>query len=397
MSNRQKSKHIAVLVQNLRNGGAERMAANLSLALEADYKVTMIVFDAAGAIYPCCKELIDLKVPPLTEGSSVRRIFNTLQRVRKLRYLKRKLSIDTTISHMDGANLVNLLSGMNDRKITVYHSMPSMESGTGFVHKCFHRLIGAGSYRYLTVSKPAQKDMQDNFGVSKEKVQCLYNFVDLKKARERMGEALDLKVQAFFDTHKKIIVHAGRLIPLKAQCRLIRVLAEIRKEGHNAGLVILGEGEERQKLAECAKEYGVTEHVYMPGEIKNPFAYFKRSHVFVLCSEYEGLPMVLIEALACGCPVVSVDMTSGAREILAPDTGVTKKATGMEYAKYGILTPQYTGEGIAEKNEQLLKQAVSEMLYEDRIRSRYLQSCAEGAERFSKDTILEQWRELIEE
>jgi glycosyltransferase involved in cell wall biosynthesis len=239
--------------------------------------------------------------------------------------------------------------------------------------------------------------MRNTFGVAGEKVQCLYNFVDLSNARERMGEALDPQAQAFYEHHKKIMVHAGRLISLKAQSRLIRVLARMRKEGKDVGLVILGEGEERQKLTECAKEYGVTEHVYMPGEIKNPFAYFKRSHAFVLCSEYEGLPMVLIEALACGCPVVSVDMVSGAREILAPDTEVGKKASAIEYAKYGILTPQYAADVADDKNEQLLTQAVTEMIYEERIRSRYLQSCAEGAERFSKDQILEQWRELIEE
>ncbi|MBR3306159.1 MAG: glycosyltransferase [Lachnospiraceae bacterium] len=387
-------KTVAVLVQNLHNGGAERMAANLSLELSKHYRVYMIVFDGEGAIYPCGGKLIDLKVPPIVKGSSLKRIGNTILRVRKLRYLKKKLSIDCCISHMEGANLVNILSRRGDKVLCVYHSMPSMCESGSFLNKCLHRFIGQGADRYLTVSKPAEEDMADSFGVDRRKLGCIYNFCDLEKIASKKEEPLDDRSEAFYKMHNNVIVHAGRMIPLKAQHRLIEVCKRLRDEGMNSGLVILGEGEERKRLEKLASSLGIKEHVFMPGEVENPFPYIKRADVFALCSVFEGLPMVLIEALSCGCPVVSMDMKSGAREILAPGTDVRMSASDIEYARYGILTPP-CGEKDGQRELELFYQAVKQMLCDEKLRAGYLKLCREGAERFSAESVGGEWRELI--
>ena len=85
------------------------------------------------------------------------------------------------------------------------------------------------------------------------------------------------------------------------------------------------------------KKFSLEEHVYMPGNVDNPFMYMSRSAVYVLCSDYEGLPMALTEAAACSCPAVSCDMRSGAREILAPKTEWSAHTDDIEIAEYGIL------------------------------------------------------------
>ncbi|HET7598304.1 MAG TPA: glycosyltransferase, partial [Burkholderiales bacterium] len=83
-----------------------------------------------------------------------------------------------------------------------------------------------------------------------------------------------------------------------------------------ARLVILGEGKGRAQLEALTAALGIAGDVSLPGFVANPYAYMARAAVFVLSSVYEGLPTVLIEALACGCPVVSTDCPSGPREIL---------------------------------------------------------------------------------
>ena len=83
-----------------------------------------------------------------------------------------------------------------------------------------------------------------------------------------------------------------------------------------ARLLILGEGEDRPQLEELIASLGLTDHVKLPGFVSNPFAVLSRAAVFVLSSRWEGLPTVLIEAIACGTPVVSTDCPSGPREIL---------------------------------------------------------------------------------
>ena len=399
-------KKVAILIQNLHNGGAERMASNLSLRLSKEYQLYLIVFDGKDAIYPYGGSMVRLYVPPLEKASIARRIINVVRRVRKLKYYKKKLKIDITISHLDGANLVNILSKKQDRVISVYHSIASREAGTKTANKLFQRFVAKHSEKYIMVSKPAVEDMTENYGVARERLDCIYNFVDTDQIRREMAAAMPKKDAAFCRAHEKLIVHMGRLIPLKGQYRLLYTLAKLRGEGLDIGLMILGEGEKREELTEQAAKLGLSDHVLMPGELANPFPYVRRADVFALCSDYEGLPMVLIEAMTCGCPVVSCDMRSGAREILAPDTDVNYVAAGIEYAKYGILTQPFPAWAMSEdqeagkeeviKAQEALTTAIRQMIWDETIRNRYLAICDEAVKRFSPETILPQWRALID-
>jgi glycosyltransferase involved in cell wall biosynthesis len=112
-----------------------------------------------------------------------------------------------------------------------------------------------------------------------------------------------------------VILGVGRLVPAKDFATLIRAFAEVRRR-RAARLVILGEGPERPALTALAAELGLTDDVSLPGFKANALAYMAGSAVFVLSSAWEGLPTVLIEALAAGARVVSTDCPSGPREIL---------------------------------------------------------------------------------
>jgi glycosyltransferase involved in cell wall biosynthesis len=111
------------------------------------------------------------------------------------------------------------------------------------------------------------------------------------------------------------IVAIGRLSPQKDFANLIRAFAILRKTT-NARLIILGEGPERELLGVVAEEQGVSRDVLLPGFVENPYKFLKKSDLFVLSSAYEGLPNVLIEALALKVPVISTACRSGPAEIL---------------------------------------------------------------------------------
>jgi glycosyltransferase involved in cell wall biosynthesis len=85
---------------------------------------------------------------------------------------------------------------------------------------------------------------------------------------------------------------------------------------NNARLIIIGEGSEEENLKELVKELSLVDKVRISGYNDNPYPYYNKSRVFVLSSYSEGLPTVLIESLACGCPIISTDCKSGPREIL---------------------------------------------------------------------------------
>lgn len=145
----------------------------------------------------------------------------------------------------------------------------------------------------------------------------------------------------------KTIITAGRLVAQKDHATLIRAVAAM---GGGAGcrLVILGSGAEKPALSALADNLGLAERVHFAGYQANPYSYLAQSDLFVLSSRYEGMPNVLLEALACGLPVVSTDCSSGPREILAdgafgelvPVADSTALALAMTHALQAPLQPE---------------------------------------------------------
>ncbi len=135
-----------------------------------------------------------------------------------------------------------------------------------------------------------------------------------------------------------VILAAGRLSPEKDYPTLINAFARLATK-RACRLIILGEGRQRGDLERLVNDTQLTDRVSMPGWTANPFAYMSRAALFVLSSLREGLGLVLIEALACGCPCVSTDCPSGPREILqggdvgqlVPVGDINALATAMEH------------------------------------------------------------------
>jgi glycosyltransferase involved in cell wall biosynthesis len=170
----------------------------------------------------------------------------------------------------------------------------------------------------VAVSDGVADDLATYAGIARDRITTVYNPVVSPELLAKAREPLDH--QWFGPGEPPVILGAGRLDPQKDFATLIRAFARVRAR-RPARLVILG-ADSRMKPA-CSAELkalpgalGVAEDVAMPGFVDNPLAFMARSSVFVLSSLYEGLPGVLIQALACGCPVVSTDCPSGPREIL---------------------------------------------------------------------------------
>src|SRR5690606_13034938 len=121
---------------------------------------------------------------------------------------------------------------------------------------------------------------------------------DIERICRLSREELD---DSRFPRDRRIILGVGRLTAQKDFSTLIRAFARSRARD-DLQLVILGEGELRDELEALARELGV--NVLMPGFVENPYAWMRAAELFVLSSKWEGLPGVLIEALACGTRVV---------------------------------------------------------------------------------------------
>lgn len=175
----------------------------------------------------------------------------------------------------------------------------------------------------VAVSHGVADDLADMTGLRRDRIHTIYNPVVtpdlLRKAREPVSHPW------FEAGAPPVVLAAGRLHYQKDFPTLMRAFASVHRE-RPVRLMILGEGEERPELERLVHTLGLGASVALPGFVNNPFAYMSRATVFALSSAYEGLPGVLIQSLACGCPVISTDCPSGPAEIL-------------DYGRYGTLIP----------------------------------------------------------
>ena len=137
------------------------------------------------------------------------------------------------------------------------------------------------------------------------------------------------------------IVAAGRLTRQKNFDLLVRAFRILADGNRAARMLILGDGELRPELEALVTELGLSERVALPGFADNPWAYMARADAYAMSSRFEGMPLALIEALACGVPVVSTDCPSGPAEIL-------------EHGRLGTLVPAGDAEALAAGLQQAL-------------------------------------------
>ncbi len=389
--------NIGILAQNLYGGGAERVAANMSIALSEHYNVYLFVFDGSKIHYAYKGTVIDLGLPP--RKGTIGKAANLIKRIRLLRHWKKTLDLKVMISHLYGPSISNVLSHTSTRTISCIHSTVSKTKVT-FSKRSKIWFLSRFSDILTNVCKKSTQDLIDHFSVNPKKTCAVYNFCDLRSILQSSQEPLSANEEEALGSFSIKIITCGRLAEEKAQWHLIRVLPMIRSRLGNVGMILIGDGPNRNDLESLAEELGVADGVRFMGHCPNPFRILRNCDVFALSSHYEGMPMVLLEALAAGLPVISCDMDSGAREILAPNSDFRKKARELELGDYGILSPEcFDSPRRTEplsSEEQLLGEGIIRLLIDKELRNHYVSLGEECLSHFSADAIVKQWIRLIE-
>lgn len=228
----------------------------------------------------------------------------------------------------------------------------------------------AGADAIVCVSDGVADDLAYTARLQRSRLSTIYNPVVTPELALRAAEApphawLDASADAGVrrTAHPPVLVAAGRLVAQKNFALLLHAFARLRSQ-RPARLLILGEGRERPKLEALARELGIAADVALPGHVANPYAAFARASTFVLSSDWEGLPTVLIEALACGCPVVSTDCPSGPAEIL-------------QHGHYGALVPMGDATALAQAMAATLERPPAVELLRGRAQAFTLQRSAQ--------------------
>jgi glycosyltransferase involved in cell wall biosynthesis len=306
---------LAFFLPSLEGGGAQRVMLNLAAGFcDRGFRADLVLASAEGDYLP--------SVP-----SAVRVIDLGAQRVLRslvplVRYLRRERP-RVLIAGLDHANVVAMVASRiararNRTVISVHCVFGGTDAWTrrDFRLRALPWLLGR-LHRWadavVAVSDGVADDLTRTAGVPSKRIRVILNPVITPTL---IASAGDRPAHPWFeDTTRPIIISAGRLVPQKNFSLLIESFALVRRR-FDVRLVILGEGPDRAGLEASIRRHGVEDCVALPGFVPNPYACMARASVFVLSSDYEGLPTVLVESLALGTPVIATDCESGPREIL---------------------------------------------------------------------------------
>ena len=228
------------------------------------------------------------------------------------------------------------LSPRHPPVIPIIHS--SLEAGQNLRTRGRYRRLFAAAAHFVGVSRGVSDSLETVTRAPSDRVTTIYNPVDTPDLHAKAAEQPDHPWLR--DDGAPVVLAAGRLAPEKDFPTLVRAFARLAAR-RPCRLIILGEGSKRTEVEGLVEESGLTDRVSLPGWVENPFAFMARASLFVLSSRWEGLPTVLVEALACGCPCISMDCPSGPAEILGN-------------GEFGPLVPVGDDAALAEAMEQVL-------------------------------------------
>lgn len=324
---------IALFSRTLGGDGAARVIVNLSRGfVESGLKVDIVLSAAKGLNLwdlPPEIQIVDLKAPRVSAS--------LLGLIRYLRQEQPSVLISDSHYASEVALIAKLFSRVQTRVVVTEHNTFSKaiqygESGTRkYLIPFFVRHLYPLADGIVTVSHGVARDLSCMAHLPQERIKVIYNPVLTPGLQEKTTDPIDHPW--FASKEPPIILGVGRISPQKDFPNLIRAFHKVRQV-KPARLMILGLGQEISRLETLVRQLDLENDVVMPGYVKNPLAYMAKAAVFALSSAWEGLPTVLIEAMAVGTPVVSTDCQSGPAEIL--DNG-----------KYGSLVPVGDSDALA--------------------------------------------------
>jgi glycosyltransferase involved in cell wall biosynthesis len=330
---------LAVMLGSLRLGGGERVGLLLAEAFAArGHRVDLLVAECEGQYVdqvPKAVRLIPLAASsqltgrrlefaadpggwpilvPLQLGMHPHRLSKRLPAL--IHYLQTERP-HALVSVGTQANMAALraarVSGAATRIVVREGNPLSFRRRYRWAYPIVVRRLFRQAHAIIAVSDGVANDLAATAGIPRERILTIYGPVSLSAAAA--GARVRPLHPWFAPGQAPVLLAVGRLVPQKGYPTLLRAFARLRSV-EQVRLVILGEGWRRRSLERLVRRLGIADAVQMPGYVDNPYAYMRHSAAMVLSSAWEGIGNVLIEALACGCPVISTDCPGGPAEVL---------------------------------------------------------------------------------
>jgi glycosyltransferase involved in cell wall biosynthesis len=352
-----------VVVSTLQGGGAERVMATIANGWSKFHDTLLLTFDGEKStphyvIDPQVR-LIRLGVWGKT-SSFLEALLGNYHRFSALQKAIRAAKPEVILSALPRTNIIILLVTLFKRVkvIVTEHSVPN-RSSIGWLWSILRSLTYPLAGAVVVPSNELQKAIKAWVGVDPKVIPNPALFKESPTLNKR-------------GTTTFKIIGVGRLAPVKDFSLLIKAFSIVKSSVPDSELTIFGEGEERAKLSELANELNVK--VNFPGFASAIYDEYQNADMFVLTSQHEAFPVALLEAMAAGLPVVSVDCEVGPRSIIRDKVD-------------GIL--------VSSRSPEVLAEHILEVISDSSLRKRIAKEATSVRERFGLQRVLQQWEDLI--
>lgn len=394
---------IIALIPNLDFGGAQRVFKATNELLSEKYEVLECAFNNDfKRAYETNNKSVSLDVP--AGRNSIDKVFRFIQRCWRYSQLLHQEKPTVSISHLEGADYVNILSLGPGKKILVIHGSKlfdeEINKSFGWIrNKILIPILYKRADQIITVSEGIKRELVEHYGVPEKKITRIYNYFNVAHLKLQASELLTIKKSKDY-----VLITSGRLAPQKNQISQLHILTKLKEKINSIQLYIIGNGELKTHLLnECDKLKLTYSHfteeidsydadVIFFGFQPNPFRFFKNGDVFLLTSGWEGFPMVLGEAMALGVPVISSDCPTGPSELILVETDILKSGYPA-ISENGILLPiPYI------ENDKVLIQwaeTIGTLLKNELWRKNISLSSRERMNNFTSEKIKKEWYKII--
>ncbi len=358
---------VTLVIYSLGSGGAERVMSILANYWATHgWNVTLItlVDESQRPFYPLDPQITLKQLGLAGNSTSLPATVKTCwQRIQALRVEIIASQPDIVISFMNTVNVLVLLAGwnLNIPIIVSEHNYPGLQDANKI-----WRLLMKLTYRYA-----------DRVALLTQNALPFYptvqGYQSIVIPNPVLVPAPDISTERLLPTPS--IIAVGRLNRVKGFDLLLEAFHLIQAKYPDWHLTILGEGSIRPELEDLCERLQLTNRVHLPGQVENVNGYLHQADIFVLSSRFEGFPMALCEAMACGLPVLATDCLSGPRDIIQD---------GID----GVLVPMENVDALAAGLEKLIADPLK--------RSQIAKSAPQVLERFGLERVMGMWSETID-
>lgn len=369
-----KKRRVVFIMPTLVGGGAERILINVLTAIDRTrFEPVLFLQKRVGPLLD--RVPTDVRVyfgsePPAKTTAQLP------QFVRE--YLRSTRGADLIVGFLElTPDYLAILAGWFRRKtaLAVVHvNLNHYLTEVSIWHRWASRLIYPLARGVVFCSQSGRDSFKEAVSRHPRAMHIVHNPIDLDAIRA--GAQLSLPETSKRAVSKPFLLGVGRLERQKGFDLLIEAFAVVVKEGLDAHLVILGEGNGRSELERLIDSLHIADRAFLLGFTPNPFPYFKAAEMFVLSSRFEGMPTVVIEAMVLGVPIVCFDGKSGTAELFQGGKSP------------GIMVPA--------ENIEKLAEAIQTMSAHSEIRQRSIEDGLCVSERYSIKNAIKEWEAIFE-